>query len=285
MSPRHGVPDPAVRRYADELAEQVEKAQRSIEAVRRAPLFRAVRPEPLSDAVLQSLPDHPLYSAIHRVGRQLAAPGLAYAPGQDIQSALKRSYDLFELVVLYRLVAAIREGLGSEWHAQDEAAVGRLPHEDRPADKSVWSWRTGDGWSLELRYQALFRSATRRPDRHQFSSLSAQGVPDYVLILRRDNTTVSWIILDAKYRSSRQSIHDAFGDMHRYRDALRVSGSPADAAFIIVPALQPRAALYGQPAFLRSHRFGALRLYEEGWIEPVWTWLRAMTGGLVAAID
>jgi hypothetical protein len=33
----------------------------------------------------------------------LLRPGLAFAPGCGLLSALKRTYDLFELLVLYRL--------------------------------------------------------------------------------------------------------------------------------------------------------------------------------------
>jgi hypothetical protein len=93
----HGVPDPSAAAYAKQLAGKLRFAALEIERIQRLPLFRAARPEPLTDSVLQSLPDHPLHSSIHRVGRRLTSPGLAFAPGQDLYSALKHSYDLFEL--------------------------------------------------------------------------------------------------------------------------------------------------------------------------------------------
>jgi hypothetical protein len=269
----HGVPDPAANAYARQLSAQVAVAAHAIAIVLRAPLFRAVRPEPHSDAVLQSLPDHPLYSAIHRVGRRLLEPGLAYAPGQDLLSALKHSYDLFELLVLYRIVGALQANLGSDWKLTRHARISRLPHEDRPKDGAIWVWRGPEGQFLELRYQARFRPAKPPPDPHVYSSLSAQGVPDYIIVHHRPGLPRRWIILDAKYRCSRKPIHDALGDIHRYRDALRVDGRQADAAYIVVPSLQVDAALYGDAAFVRVHGLGALVVYEPGWLDPVWRWL------------
>jgi hypothetical protein len=89
---------------------------------------------------------------------------------------------------------------------------------------------------------------------------------------------VSWIILDAKYRCGRQSIHDALADIHRYRDSLRVLGQPAAAAFIIVPNLADDAMLYGQLDFIGIQNFGALNVYTEGWMDPVWSWLQGAQG-------
>jgi hypothetical protein len=270
----HGVRDQSVTIYAQQLAGKVELALKEVDHVRKAPLFRTAWPEPLTDSVLQSLPDHPFYSSIHRVGRRLINPGLAFAPGQDVYSALKRSYDLFELAVLYRIVAAISSSVPADWHITDQGSIKRLPHEDRPPDRSIWIWNGPDQQELELYYQARFASAELPPDLRPFSSLSVQGVPDYVLVYRNGAAIVSWVILDAKYRSSRQSVHDALGDIHRYRDSLRMSGHPAEAAFIIVPRLQDDAMLYGQSAFLEAHRLGAISTNCSRWMGPVWRALK-----------
>jgi hypothetical protein len=155
----HGVHDPAASAYAAQLADDIERATRAIQAVQMAPVFRAVRPERLSDAVLQSLPDHPLYSAIHRVGRRLLEPGLAYAPGQTLQSALKHSYDLFELLVLYRLVDGLTDELGAGWSPVEAGDLARLPREDRPRDRTRWIWAGPNDTVLELHYQPLFPRA------------------------------------------------------------------------------------------------------------------------------
>jgi hypothetical protein len=268
--------DEAADIYARQLSAKVSAAMAQVEAVQHAPLFRSVRREPLSDSALQSLPDHPLYSALHRSGRRLAEPGLAYRPGQDLHSALKHSFDLFELVVLYRLAAGISSRLGPAWRLVRQGRVKRLPREDRPPDGALWLWAGPDGQMLELHYQPWFSSARAPPDQRRFSSLSAVGVPDYVLVLQRDGNPVGWIILDAKYRSGSQSVRDGLSDVHRYRDALRVRGAKAEAAFIVVPNLQPKAELFGSSQYVAAHRFGALNVYSEGWLDPILSSLGAI---------
>ena len=269
----HGVRDPSAAAYAKQLAENLGSAAREIERIQQLPLFRNVRPEPLTDSVLQSLPDHPLQSLIHRVGRRLISPGLAFAPGQDLYSALKHSFDLFELMVLYRLIGEITRSL-PDWHLAKQGTVRRLPHEDRPPDFSTWIWKGPGHQELALYYQATFSSAAPPPDLRLFSSLSNRGVPDYVLVHSKSRDVVSWVILDAKYRSSKKSIHDALADVHRYRDSLRMSGRRAEGAFIIVPRLREDASLYGEVAYLTAHNFGAIEIGRDDWLQPLWASLK-----------
>jgi hypothetical protein len=269
----HGVSDPGAKTYAGQLADRVDKAWDEIRNIRSAAIFCDIQPEAFNETALQALPDHPLYLAIHRIGRQLAAPGLAYAPGQEILSALKHSYDLFELAVLYRLVAALKDILGPKWSVVATAPITRLPHEDRPSDRSSWCWTNGSNDSVELVYQALFKAASSSESSDGYESISGQYVPDFALIFRRAGKPASWLILDAKYRSGRKSIHEGLGDVHRYRDALRVSGLPAYAAYIVVPALQQDVALYGTQDYRAHHKFGAISLYAADWVLPIRDWL------------
>lgn len=279
---RRRMPDKTADTYARQLAEKVAVGILQIEAVQRAPLFRSVRREPLTDSALQSLPDHPLHLALHRAGRRLAQPGLAYGPGQDLYSALKHSFDLFELVVLYRLASEISSKLGARWRLLRQAALKRLPREDRPADGGLWLWAGPEGQYLELHYLPWFSSARAPPDNRRFSSLSAVGVPDYVLVLRKGINPVGWIILDAKYRSGGQSVKDGLSDVHRYRDALRVRGLRAESGYIIVPNLQPNAELFGSAGYLAAHSFGALNVYADDWLDPVFCSLTSL--GLVVCL-
>jgi hypothetical protein len=269
----HGFYDEAARTYARQLANSVDRALREIQEAQKARVFRGIQPEGLSDTTLQVLPDHPLYLAIYRVGRRLAEPGLAFAPGQSVVSALKHSFDLFELTVLYRLVAALGDALGPSWRPLSSSPLRRHPHEDRPPDRSIWSWTGPRDESVELVYQALFNAAASSASSDGFASISGQYVPDFVIIYRRKERPVSWIILDAKYRSSRKPIHDGLGDIHRYRDALRVSQRPADAAYIIVPALEKEAALYGTQGYRQAYGFGAISIHEKDWVSPIRDWL------------
>lgn len=74
----------------------------------------------------------------------------------------------------------------------------------------------------------------------------------------KDGACGRWLVLDAKYRASRGSIHDALRDLHVYRDALRRNGTRAAGSSIIVPALDDGAAAYAHADYLGTHAFGAM---------------------------
>jgi hypothetical protein len=57
------------------------------------------------------------------------------------------------------------------------------------------------------------------------------------------------------------------------RDALRLSQRPASAAYIIVPALQEQAALYGTQDYRQTYGFGAISICEHDWVSPIRDWL------------
>jgi PD-(D/E)XK nuclease superfamily/Domain of unknown function (DUF2357) len=265
--------DAEAEAHAAELAERVDVAAMRIDRLLRAPLFRQLRPEPMSDTVLQSLADHPLYSAVHRVAQRLLLPGLAYTPNGDLYASLKRTYDLFELFVLYRALETVTRILGPTWQGKQAATLGGSEIEERPMDRALWLFEGPDGLSLELRYQQWFDRAQDPPDTRRFSSLSGLNIPDYILVLRRHMQPISWLILDAKYRSGRHAVDQGLGDVHRYRDALRVEGLVAAGAYIIVPRLQETQAPYGREEFHTAHRFGVLQIYSDEWRKPIERWI------------
>ena len=232
-------------------------------------ILRDVRPQPINDTVLQSLADHPLHSALHRVARRLLNPGLAYDLSGEIQSSLKPSYDLFELFVLYRLIKELLEELGEGWirtSSEPNINAGRELH---PLDKTLWRFQGPNDLRIELIYQQSFQRARLPSDHRVFASLSGECRPDFILLLRERETLVSWIILDAKYRSSRPRVDDGLADVHRYRDALRVGGKKAAAAFVIVPRLREENEPYAATGFLEHHGFGVLQLFSVGWLSQV----------------
>lgn len=266
--------DEAVEAHANEMASSLQSAGRRIDSLLTKPLFRELVPEPIGDTVIQSLADHPLYSAIHRVGRRMLEPGLAYSPGGDLQSALKHTYDLFELFVLYRLIEELPGFLGAGWSAGKGKALPYVGREERPANRSAWWFNGPNELSLELRYQQWFSRARLPPDMRMFSCLSGALIPDYILVLRKQGKLLGWLILDAKYRSGRQAVEQGLADVHRYRDALRIRGERAKGAFIIVPRLQEDGAPYADEAYLKHHSFGLLKLYSPAWLAPVYNCLK-----------
>ena len=102
------------------------------------------------------------------------------------------------------------------------------------------------------------------------------NIPDYVLVLRRGMQPISWLILDAKYRSGRAGVDEGLGDIHRYRDALRVNGSVAAGAYIVVPRLEELEAPYGQSEYHVVNNFGVLQLYSNDWLQPIKRWIESV---------
>lgn len=261
--------DAVIESHAAVLADMMNSAAARLETKAGTPLLRHVTPEPLGPGALQALPDQPLFGALHRIGQRLLTPGLAYGPGGDLRAALKHSYDLFELLVLYRLIDALPAILGTGWRLRLGKALRAAGREERPPDRAVWWFDGPDGAALELRYQQWFSRARPVPDRRLFTSLSGVNIPDYILVMRRAGKPTGWLILDAKYRSGRQSVEQGLGDVHRYRDALRIRGLKATGAFIVVPSLRDAEAAYAQPMYHAHHGFGVLRLFEADWLAPV----------------
>ena len=95
-------PDATIEAHAANLADVMAAAALQMEALLGRPLMRSARPEALDGSALQSLADQPVFGALHRIGRRLLHPGLAYGPDASIKSALKHTYDLFEIFVLFR---------------------------------------------------------------------------------------------------------------------------------------------------------------------------------------
>jgi hypothetical protein len=267
---------PDIDAHARDLAEQTDTAAARVEIILRAPLFRQVRPEPITDTALQSLPDHPLYSALHRVAGRLLSPGLAYGPNERLYTSLKHTYDLFELLVLYRLVDALPRLLGPHWKLKRAAGLNRSRVVERPQDRAAWLIEGPNEFSIELRYQQWFGRARSPPDARLFSSLSGLNIPDFILLLRQQAQPISWLILDAKYRSGRQAVDQGLGDVHRYRDALRVAGLPAAGAYVVVPRLQEVMAPYSRSEYHVAHNFGVLQVYSDvSWLQPVEQWIES----------
>ena len=261
--------DPAIEAHADQLAATLATAALQIQTLLRHPLMRSARPEPLDGSALQSLADQPVFGALHRVGRRLLHPGLAYGPKASIGSALKHTYDLFELYVLFQTVDNLPTVLGQGWALvapRNWLSAGR---EERPLERAAWRFNGPGNLTIELRYQQWFSRARAVPDERLFASLSGVAIPDYILILRKDRIPIRWVILDAKYRSAQQAIDAGLADVHRYRDALRIRGIRASGAFVIVPQLRASEAPYASCAFLEHHAFGALNLFDKGWLQLV----------------
>lgn len=266
--PQRRFRDPEVEAHAAALATELNNAASTLGAILEKSPFKGLSPAPPTETVLQILVDHPLCCAINRTAQLLLTPGLAFGPSGDIESALKHTYDLFELFVLFRLLDHLQTELGAGWSLRSHKFYSHLGREDRPRDRAVWLFNGPGDMTLELRYQQSFSRMKGVTDERMFTSLSGESIPDYLLIVRKKRLVIAWIILDAKYRASRQAVDRGLADVHRYRDSLRIRGGRAEAAFVIVPRLREKNEVYATNAFHDQHNFGVIELFTEEWLRP-----------------
>jgi hypothetical protein len=136
--------------------------------------------------------------------------------------------------------------------------VGQLLAAKLPA----WNWhrlKSPDRWvgscpgrNGELRLQPTFRSQERETEGRW--SISGERVPDLVLTVH-DADAVRFVVLDAKYRTSRSNVLDAMGSAHIYQDSLRIRSRRPDASLLLIPSAGG-ASWLEQRAFQLEHRVG-----------------------------
>lgn len=252
---------------ARDLVAILERALGELHAILRAPAFRGVQAEPPDQTALLTLFDQPLYARAHKILHRLLDPGVRLSDEASLVGSLRHSYDLFELLVLYRLWARLARALGRawEWMAPPLPPGGAIAG---PANGTVFHARGPQGAELELHFQRTFQSWPSE-NGPTFWSLSRERRPDFILLLRHVGVPARWVLLDAKYRASRDAVLEALGDMHIYRDSLRWNQTPAAAGFILVPSLQVKAQPFAESAYVAQHHFGALAVDSSDWPERI----------------
>lgn len=114
----------------------------------------------------------------------------------------------------------------------------------------------GPSAEAELRLQPTFASHPSRGE--GMWSISKERVPDLVLIAKRPGD-MRFLVLDAKYRTSRSAVLDAMESAHIYQDSLRIGRNRPDATLLIVPSIS-NTAWFATPEFQAEHRVGIFSL-------------------------
>jgi len=266
--------DPAAQMRARELVEIVQKALGQISQCLRTYPFKHVQPGPPSPAAMQATIDHPLYARVQRTAHRLLDPGLHFDTEGALEASLRPTYDLFELLVLYRLGAILSHELKEkEGWTTTTASLKRTSLLESPPDGEFWHADGPSDLSLKLYFQQTFTAHSEGSAAVGFRSISGERRPDYILGIRQGRRLLSWCVLDAKYRTSRTAIHDGLADLHVYRDALRWNGLRPWGGFILVPSFQENASSYIASSYHKLHRFGGLCIAELDWARPLLDWI------------
>lgn len=128
------------------------------------------------------------------------------------------------------------------------------------AEAPEWKWqRVNDRWvgnrcgqHAELLLQPTF--PTRTAPRDGPWSISKERVPDIVLRVESADGA-HFVVLDAKYRTSRAAVLDAMESAHIYQDSLRLGSRRPEASLLLVPAAGG-ASWLEDVEFHSTHRVG-----------------------------
>ena len=209
--------------------------------------------------------------------------GLA-VEGPALRLALKDLHELYEIWCFLTLVRLVAEEAGHALPAHHLLRPERrgLHLRLRTGLAEVVVLRLGDGRRLTLTNNPRFGGAD-----HLFPQQ-----PDVLLSLHRPGGTATHAVLDAKYRLDASPGYlrrygfpgpptDALGDLHRYRDAIRIEGEQAVAqAVALFPYHAPTSEAWAESRHGRALRdlgIGAIPLLPGG-TEPLRQWLRGFLG-------
>jgi len=189
----------------------------------RTPPFRCLSHKRLSAAGLNAISAHPTYARAYRFGWYALRSGVL---GQEIDESLwiSPTWEIYERWCFVTVVDQLKRLYPHlSWKRRSTSMkAGRI------------LWRgAADGVTLDVWFQVRCPAIDQKRY-YGFASLSRLRLPDIVVTLRSPSYE-RFIVLDAKYRSSRQGVLDGMASAHLYHDSLRWCGRKPDASLLLIP--------------------------------------------------
>jgi hypothetical protein len=233
-----------------------ERFREKLDRFRWAEFLTGLKPSRPDSAALMTISRHPAYSQFDRLARTILNPHVALGEDADVLLSLRPTYDIYEYWCFFQVAEAIQQAMpNATWTHHIKIAEGNL----------LFSLRAGtciEGTDGNRTFRLIFQKSygANCADSQAFS-ISKNCIPDIVLEID-DESRRRVVILDAKYRSSEDSIHSALSDIHVYRDAIRESltKSAIYAAFILTPAHSAATNRYFTDEYRKAFRFGGFDL-------------------------
>jgi len=225
---------------ADELSYLYTRLE---EALRRPPLFQRRSVELREVETVESI--DPELVQIGQLVQQILSPTFSLHSGQFPVSG-RNSFGIYELWCFQQIIDCCTIVCESKPIVQ-------------PEDPLRWGskicWRMGSE-ELQLHYNPRFVPYWE----HQINSLRPYSLvgeqrPDFVLQYRG-----RWLILDAKYRSTRMNVLDAFSSAFSYVASLKIPTLQQDpeGCLLLVPKKTEGSRLWFNKQFHRENGFGLL---------------------------
>lgn len=201
----------------------LELLHRSLRKLQGVPPFCNQRRRQVTAAGLNAISAHPAYARAYRFGWYMLRAGLQGA-ARDESLWITPTWEVYErwcYAMLVEQFQRLYSGLGWQRHTPSERD-----------DCILWSGRSDD-LQIDIWLQVSCPAVDQPPYR-EFSSISRQRYPDIALTVCRDGSE-HFIVMDAKYRSSRGAVLDAMSSAHIYHDSLRWRGRRPDCALLLIP--------------------------------------------------
>lgn len=247
-----GNSDPIIKSRLNRWAEETDVFLGRASIMKKAFFLKGVDPSPPDTAAMMTIKGHPVYSRFETISRKILNP-LANL-GSDLSRAnLRSTWQVYEYWVFFRLAFLIKKAFPHlSWTSlsiNQSGIICVLPDGIKLRGR-------GEGIEIELTYQRKFNSIREGVEVNGFGSISKMLIPDYLLKIKTKSFE-KILILDAKYRTSRDSINEALRDIHVYRDAIResLSLSGAAGAYIITPGCKDDL-IYFKDSYRERYKFG-----------------------------
>ena len=213
------------------------------ESLRRPPLFQLGSGEVHGEATVVSV--HPEFVQTAQLVQQILSPTFSLQSGLFPVSG-RHSFGIYELWCFQQIIDCCTIVCESEPIT-------------RPEDPLQWGgtirWITGAEEVL-LHYNPRFVAYwDRKMNSSRPYSLVGEQRPDFVVQYRE-----KWLILDAKYRSTRVNVLDAFSSAFSYVTSLKMPTLQRDpeGCLLLVPKRTEGSSIWFNKQFHREHGFGLL---------------------------
>lgn len=229
---------PRIARRLEFLGGLAEKLAR----LSRLDPFVSVSRAEVTAAGLNAISAHPGYARAYRFAWSVLRPGVA-GDARNESLWLSPTWEIYERWCFTRIAGYFRERYKDlMWEMQYPGARSDCI---RLIGKRL-------GTRIEASLQRSFPSAGAAKSGLQSVSLQLQ--PD-ILITFESGDDRRMLVLDAKYRTSRQNVLDAMRSAHLYQDALRWDGQRAACSLLLIPR-GGGAPWLEEPDFQAAHRVG-----------------------------
>jgi hypothetical protein len=208
--------------------------------------FRSVTRAEISAAGLVQVSASPEYALVYRESKSALGLGVAGVT-DDEEHWIQPSWGVYEAWCLLRVLDAIAPNLQGGFDERMDGPVA--------ADLAFAGTCRESGNTIWVLYQSLF--PVERPSGSRVGySLSRERLPDVVVAMTEADAW-RFVVLDAKYRHSRQSTLEAMESAHIYHDSLRLGSKRPDYSLLMLPGPGSTPWLFSR-GFWEGHSVGAI---------------------------